>query len=106
MFGGKFLTLYFCLVTLLVTLQEQVFSPSHLGKLLTGELMRENFIYKFVCQRLKPFSRSPSNQLSFKILVFLFCRHKVKYNCCKFLFLFLKIELFISMFVEQGVAKA
>lgn len=45
-------------------------------------------------------------QLSFKILVFLFCRHKVKYNCCKFLFLFLKIELFISMFVEQGVAKA
>ena len=56
MFGGKFLTLYFCLVTLLVTLQEQVFCPSHLGKLLTGELMRENVIYKFVCQRLKPFS--------------------------------------------------
>ena len=36
-----------------------------------------------------------SFQLSFKIIVFLYCCHKIKYNCCKFIFQFIKTELFI-----------
>ena len=45
----------------------------------------------------------PTFQLSFKIIVLLYCGHKLKYNWC-LLFRIFKTELFIWFFVEESVA--
>ena len=76
-----------------------------LVKILTSEFMFENLAICLPTDYLPTTETVFSFQLSFEIIVFVYCRHKNKYTTSmEALFLFFKTELFTWFFVAESVA--